>query len=86
MFAVACGLWWIAFQMSRSANSRGITPGFVALGLWMLLLIGALALGFHHYIVDFFFWASTTIFLLLITAVALTDKPAERPRTSLTPD
>ena len=86
MFAVACGLWWMAYKISRSANGRGITLGFVALGLWMLNSIGALVLDFHHYVADFFFWASTAIFLLLITAVALSDKPSGRPRTSPTPD
>jgi hypothetical protein len=85
-FAVACGLWWMAYKISRSANGRGITLGFVALGLWMLNSIGALVLDFHHYVADFFFWASTAIFLLLITAVALSDKPSGRPRTSPTPD
>jgi hypothetical protein len=86
MFAVACGLWGTAYKISRSANSKGITLGFVALGLWMLNLIGALVFDFRHYVADFFFWASTAIFLLLITAVALFDKPSDRPRTSPTPD
>jgi hypothetical protein len=83
-FAVACGLWWLAFKMSRSANGRGTTLGFVVLGLWMLNLIGALVF-VHHYAGGLFFWISTVLFLLLIAAVALFDKPSGRPRSSPTP-
>ena len=80
VFAVVCLLWWISYRMSRSANSRGITLGFVALGLWILALAGALAVDFHHFIVDHFFWASTGILFVLVAAIALSDTPPESPR------
>ena len=55
LFAAVCILWWISFRISRSANGRGMTLGFVALGLWILNLIGALVFDFRHYIGDHFF-------------------------------
>jgi hypothetical protein len=85
IFAIACGLWWIAYKMSRSANGRGMTLGFVALALWMFHSIGALIVDFHRYVAGLFFWSSTAVFLLLITAVALSDKSSDRPGTSPTP-
>jgi hypothetical protein len=72
-FAVACLLWWIAYRISRSVSGRGMNLGFVALGLWMLNLIGALVFYFHHSVGAPFFWSSTVLFLLLITAFALSD-------------
>jgi hypothetical protein len=80
VFAVVCVLWWISYRMSRSANSGGITLGFVALGLWILALAGALAIDFHHFIVDHFFWASAGILFVLIAAITLSNTPCESPK------
>jgi hypothetical protein len=86
VFAVVCLVWWISFRISRSANGRGMTLGFVALGLWILNLAGALVVDFHHYIGDHFFWASSAALLVLIAAIALRDTPSDVPKTSPSPD
>jgi len=77
-FAVACALWWTSYKISRSAHGRGMTFGFVVLGIWMLNLIAALVFTFRHSVADPFFWVSTAIFLLLIIAVARTDSVGVR--------
>ena len=77
LFATACVLWWISYRISRPANCRGITLGFVALGLWILNLAGALAISFHHYIVDHFFWASASVLFVLIAVIALRGTPSD---------
>jgi hypothetical protein len=86
IFAIACVLWWISYRVCRSASGRGMTIGFLTLGLWMLNLLGALFFDFHHYFADLFFWTSTAIFLLLIMLVALSDPPSIRPKASPSPD
>jgi hypothetical protein len=86
IFAGACALWWTSYTLCRSVNGRGITLGFLTLGLWMLHLVGALFFDFHRYVADLFFWTSTAIFLLLIMLVALSDPPSIRPKASPSPD
>jgi hypothetical protein len=54
----------LASRVLASANGRGMTLGFVALGLWILNLIGALVFAFRHSIGDRFFWASAAILLV----------------------
>lgn len=84
--AIACVLWWISYRISRSVNGRGMTLGFVALGLGILGLACPLALDFHHYVVDHVFWATTAILVVLVAAIALSDTPSDRPKTSPSPD
>ena len=86
IFAIACVLWWTSYRICLSVNGRGITLGFLALGLWMLHLVGALFFDFHRYVADLFFWTCTASFLLLIMLVALSDPPSVRPRASPSPD
>lgn len=86
IFAIACVLWWISYKISCSANSRGMTLGFVALSVWMLNLVGALLFDFRHYVADIFFWVSTAIFFLLITAFALSEARPNPPKESSSPD
>jgi hypothetical protein len=86
IFAIACVLWWISYRICLSVKGRGITLGFLTLGLWMLHLVGAFFFDFHRYVADLFFWTSTAIFLLLILLVALSDPPSVRPRASPSPD
>jgi hypothetical protein len=86
IFALVCLVWWMSYQISRSANGRGMTLGFVALGLWILNLVGALVFDFRHYISDRFFWVSAAVLLVLIAAIALCDTPSDVPKTSPSPD
>jgi len=79
-FAFACVLWWVSYRISRSANGRGLTLGIVALGLWILGVVGALAVAFHHYIVDRFFWASAAILVILIAAIAIRESSSDVPK------
>jgi hypothetical protein len=85
-FAAACGLWWTSYKMSLSAERRGMTLGLVALGIWMLNLIGALVLAFRHSVAVPFFWAATAIFLLLIMAFAISDSRPNLSRSSTSRD
>jgi hypothetical protein len=85
LFAVVCILWWISFRISRSANGRGLTLGFVALGLWILNLVGALVLDFRHYIGDHFFWAYAAVLLVLIVAIAIRDTQSDVTKTKPSP-
>lgn len=75
-FAIACALWWGSYRISLSAGGRGVTLGFIALGMWMLALVGALLINFHDYVRNGFFWASTLLLSLLVAAVALSDAPS----------
>ena len=86
IFAIACVLWWISYRICLSVNGRGITLGFLTLGLWMLHLVGAFFFDSHRYVADLFFWTSTAIFLLLILLVALSDPPSAGSRASSSPD
>ena len=86
IFAIACVLWWISYRICCSVNGRGLTLGFLTLGLWMLNLVGRLFFNFHRYVADLFFWTSTAIFLVLIMLVALSDPPSIRPKASPNPD
>jgi len=86
IFAIACGLWWVAYRTCVSANGKGMTLGLVALGLWMLNLGGMLLVDFHHAVTGFLFWASAAVLLLLVTAVALSDTPSDTQRASPSPD
>jgi hypothetical protein len=70
IFALACGVWWLGYKLSRSANGKGMTVGVVALGLWTLNLTVVLFVDFHHTVTNVFFWASTATFLILIAAIA----------------
>lgn len=86
IFAVACVLWWISYKISRSANRRGMTLGLVALGMWMLNLVGLLVVNFRDFVASFFFWGCSAIFLLLVTALAFSDTPPDHAKTSPSPD
>jgi hypothetical protein len=85
VFAVACVLWWISYKISCSANRRGMTLGLVALGMWMLNLVGLLAVDFHDFIASFFFWGCSAICLFLVTAFAFSNTPPEE-KASPSPD
>jgi hypothetical protein len=63
-----------------------MTLGLVALGIWMLNLIGALVLAFRHSVAVPFFWAATAIFLLLIMAFAISDSRPNLSRSSTSRD
>lgn len=86
VFAAACFTWWISYRISHSAKGRGITLGLVCLGLWILNIATALVVDFHHFIVGFFSWSSTTILSILITAFVISEAPSDRPRTMPSPD
>jgi hypothetical protein len=86
VFVIACLLWWISYRISRSAEGRGMKLGFVALSVWMLGLLGELFLNFHDCIADPFFWVATTIFLLLVTAFAVSEAAPSSPKASSSPD
>jgi hypothetical protein len=85
-FAMACVLWWISYKISCSANGRGITLGVVALSVWMLNLVGGVLLNFHYWIADPFFWVSIAIFLLLITALVMSEAAPNHPKAASSPD
>jgi len=85
LFALVCVLWWISFRISRSANGRGMTLGFVALGLWILNLVGALVFDFRHYIGDHFFWAYAAVLSVLIAAIAFRGTSSDVAKTPLSP-
>jgi hypothetical protein len=85
IFALVCLVWWISFRISRSADGRGMTLGFVALGLWILNLIGALVFAFRHSIGDRFFWASVAILLVLIAGIAISDTQSDVTKTKPSP-
>jgi hypothetical protein len=82
IFAVGCGLWWLGYKFSGSANGRGMTIGFVGVALWMLYLLGGLVLNFHETATHLFFWLCSAALLTLIVMVALSDKPAGDPNSS----
>ena len=84
IFALVCLVWWISFRISR-ANGRGMTLGFVALGLWILNLIGALVFAFRHSIGDRFFWASAAVLLVLIAGIAISDTQSDVTKTKPSP-
>jgi hypothetical protein len=79
VFATACALWWASYRISFSVNGKGMTLGLLALGLWIFALVGALALDFHHYIVDHVFWAVSTVLLALIVAVTFRGSQLDAP-------
>jgi len=85
-FLIACMRWWISYKLSRSANGRGLMLGVVALSVWMLNLVGGLLLNFHYWIADSFFWVSTAMFLLLITALVVSEVAPNHPRAASSPD
>jgi hypothetical protein len=86
VFAIACVLWWISYKISRSTSGRGLTLGVVALSAWMLGLLGTFLLNFHKCIADPFFWISTAVFLLLITALAVSEAAPNSPKAASSPD
>jgi hypothetical protein len=86
IFAMACVLWWVSYKISRSANGRGITLGVAGLSVWMLNLVVGLAFNFHYWIADSFFWVSTAIFLLLVTALVVSEAAPNHPKATSTPD
>jgi len=85
-FAIGCLLWWLSYKISCSANGRGITLGVVALTGWALNLIGTLLVNFHDCVADPFFWVSTAIFLLLITALAVSEARLNSQKAASSPD
>jgi len=72
-FALAALLWRISYRISRSVNGRGMTLGAIVLSLWMLSLSAALLIDFRHFVRDPFFWTSSTILLVLVAALAVSD-------------
>ncbi len=70
-FAVACGLWWLGYKLCRSVAGWRKGVGFLALALWAVNLIAALALGFREYITYHFVWVATVILILLAIAAAI---------------
>ena len=86
VFAIACVLWWISYRISLSANGRGATLGFIALGMWTLNLVGALLVAFHQYVADPMFWTFVAMVALLVVGIALSDKPSPSPKDGLNPD
>ena len=86
VFAFACGLWWTSYKISRSAHGKGMTLGLVALGIWMLNLIGALVFAFRHSVANPFFWVATAIFSFLITAFAVSDVRPNLSKSASSPD
>jgi hypothetical protein len=80
-FVIACITWWGGFWLGGTKGRVGTSVGFLALSIWILNFLGAMALYFHYYVTDLFFWASASALLLLITAIALTKAPdsTERP-------
>jgi O-antigen ligase len=68
MFAIACVLWRFAYKLRGKKRHPGDAIGFLALAIWSVNLLGALAFDFHYYLTDFFFWASTATLLILIAA------------------
>jgi hypothetical protein len=86
IFAVACVLWWISYKISRSTNGYGITLGVLALSVWMLGLLGTLLFDFHDPIADSFFWISTSILLLLITTLAVSEAAPSSPKAPSSPE
>jgi hypothetical protein len=72
----------VSYKICLSANSKEMTLGLVALGIWILNLGGMLLVDFHHAVTGFLFWASAAVLLLLVTAVALSDTPSDARRAS----
>ena len=86
LFAIACGLWWVAYKFSRSANGRGMIIGFAGVALWMLYLLSGLVFNFHETTSHLFFWLSFAMLLTLVAMVAISDKSSGDPRVSPTRD
>jgi hypothetical protein len=84
VFAVACGLWWIAYKFSRSATGRGLIVGFICLALWMLYLLGHFIIDFHETSTHLFFYLCSVMLLILITMIARSDKSPADPSTPST--
>jgi uncharacterized membrane protein YhaH (DUF805 family) len=74
VFAVACGVWWWAFRVSRFRN-RG---GFIVLALWMLSLIVPL-LDFRRCVRDPFFWGSAIMLTFLAGSAAFARSQRHNP-------
>jgi hypothetical protein len=70
-FAAACALWFWAYKLRDSKTGPRSSGGFLVIALWMIHLLGAALLGFHHYITDRFFLVSVGLVLLLLVGVAL---------------
>jgi hypothetical protein len=75
IFALACVMWRAAYKLRGRKRQPGNAIGFLALAIWLLNLLAALAFDYHHYVTDLFFWASTATLLLLILATALFGPP-----------
>ncbi len=86
VFAIACALWWISYRITLSANGRGATLGFIALGVWMLNLVGALLVAFHQYVGNPIFWTFVAMVALLVVGIALSDKPSASRKVMSSPD
>jgi len=81
LFAIACLLWRGAYKLRGKKHYPSEAIGFLALAIWIVNLLGALAFDFHHYVTDFFFWASTaTLMILIITALTSDLAPRYRRR------
>jgi hypothetical protein len=74
VFAVACAAWWGMRRFGGPKSESVNTAAFVVTGLWMLKILIALLVDFHHCIADVFFWASVSMVLLLTMAAALTAR------------
>lgn len=75
IFALACLMWRAAYKLRGRKRQPGNSIGFLALAIWIVNLLGAFALDFHHYVNDLFFWASAAALLLLIIATAVFGPP-----------
>lgn len=71
-FALACGLWWVAYRLRCSANGIGKTAGFLIIGLWLLNLVGGAVLASHQVLSDLFSSAFAALCLLLIISISTT--------------
>ncbi len=74
-FTIACVIWWGGYRLGGMKRPIGTAIGFLAIGIWMLNLVGAIVFAFHHYAADPFFWCSTITLFLLIVAMALSKVP-----------
>jgi hypothetical protein len=73
VFAAACTIWWGAYRLSNFAKHSG----FIVIGLWTFVLLGAL-LHFRDYATRPFFWVSAAMLLLLILVAVVSETRSTR--------
>ena len=74
-FAIACGTWWGGYKLGGMKSRIGSVVGLLALAIWTLNLLGAIAFAFHHYVADPFFWSFAVALLILIIGTAVSKPP-----------